>query len=473
MKLIYFVFSVFLVLPVLTRAQLPDSVSQKIDDLFLDWNRPNHPGGAVGIMQDGQLAFSKAYGLASLEYLVPNAPGTQFNLGSISKQFTAMGILLLEQQGKLSVDDDVRKYLPGLPDFGETITIRHLMHHTSGMRSMHFLLEMAGWRGTDFRSNEDLRRFMRRQKDLNFKPGDQYLYCNTGYMLMADIIEKVTGESFADWMKRSVFLPLGMFDTYVEDNPFRVVPNNATSYYGSNEGPFDRATEFWGYVGSGNVHASTGDVLKWLSNFYEPAFGWEAAFARMQTRGVLNNGDTLTYAFGINVGSYKGERLIQHGGAVGGYRAFAMVFPDKKLSIVLLTNFSSSNPWEQGYEVADLVLGKVEPPVAEGNAPTPAAEEQTPAFTAINDELLNSYAGYYYSPELETTYELYVDNHQLKARHPRHGEMGEVKVLQKDELEAPHPLGHLSVQRDKKGKLTGIRASNGRVRNLWMERKNS
>ena len=467
---IYLLFSFFLLFPLLTSAQLPDSTFQKIDSLFLEWNRPNHPGGSVGIMQDGQLVFSKAYGLASLEYLVPNAPGTQFNVGSVSKQFTAMGIVLLEQQGKLSVDDDLRKYLPDLPDFGDTITIRHLLHHTSGMRSMHFLLEMAGWRGGDYRSNEDLRRFMQRQKELNFKPGDKYLYCNTGYMLMADIIEQVTGEPFAGWMKKSIFLPLGMYDSYVEDNPFRVVPNNATSYYGPSAGPFERATEFWGYVGSGNMHSSTSDLLKWLSNFYAPAPGWETAFSRLQTRGVLNSSDTLAYAFGVNVETYKGEKVAQHGGAVGGYRTFAMVFPEKKLSIVLLTNFSSSNPWGLGFQVADLLLGKENPAPAESIVPPPKPERETPGLL-ITDELVNSYAGKYYSPELETTYELYADDHQLKARHPRHGELGEVKILQKDELEASHPLGHLSIQRDGKGRITGLRASNDRARNVWMERE--
>ena len=158
---------------------------------------------------------------------------------------------------ELSLDDDVRKHLPELPAFGDTITIRHLIHHTSGMRSLHALLGMAGWRGDDSRTNEDLFRFMKNQKDLNFKPGEEHLYCNTGYMLMADIIEKITEEKFAIWMHDNVFEPLNMIHTYVEDDYSRVVPFNATSYYGSANRGFSRAVEYWGYVGSGNIHSTT------------------------------------------------------------------------------------------------------------------------------------------------------------------------------------------------------------------------
>ena len=198
-------------------AQLDRSVEKDIDQLFIDWNRPNHPGGAVGVVQDGKLVFLKSYGLASLEYLVPNATGTRFNIASVSKQFTAMGIVRLHLQGKLSVEDDVRKHIPELPDFGQTVTIRHMLHHTSGMRSLHSMLALAGWRGNDARTNEDLMRFMLDQRDLNFVPGDEYMYCNTGYILMAILIEKISGEKFSTWMKKEIFSPLGLNDTYVED----------------------------------------------------------------------------------------------------------------------------------------------------------------------------------------------------------------------------------------------------------------
>jgi len=249
MKFKYVTLSTLLFIALGANAQISESQYQAIDSLFVEWNKPNHPGGAVGIKQNGKTIFSKAYGLASMEYLVPNATGTIFNTGSVSKQFTAMGIVLLHQSGKISVDDDIRKYLPELPEFSHTITIRHLLHHTSGLRSLHAMLGLAGWRGDDARTNEDLNRFMENQKDLNFIPGDEYLYCNTGYMLMVNIIEKVTQEKFPKWMVASIFAPLGMTDTYVEDNYNRVVPNNATSYYRGEGNVFARGVEYWGYIG--------------------------------------------------------------------------------------------------------------------------------------------------------------------------------------------------------------------------------
>ncbi|MGB5188704.1 serine hydrolase domain-containing protein, partial [Robiginitalea sp.] len=304
---------------------------------------------------DGNIIFSRAYGLASLEYLVPNTPGTIFNTGSVSKQFTAMGIVRLEEQGSLSFDDEIHKFLPELPDFGVPITIRHLLHHTSGLRSLHALFALAGWRDDDSRSNEDLNRIILNQKDLNFTPGSEYLYCNTGYMLMVNIIEGITGENFKDWMKKQIFDPLGMKQTYVEDQYSRVVANNATSYY--RRGDFERAVEYWGYIGSGNMHSTTGDLLKWLSNFETPLKGWESSFKKMQTLDPFNNGTPNNYAFGVVVDKHLGERRIQHGGAIGGFRAFVAAYPDKKLNIAILTNFSTGNPGGNADEIAAIILG--------------------------------------------------------------------------------------------------------------------
>lgn len=339
-------------------AQLDRLVEKDIDRLFIEWNRPNHPGGVVGIVQDGKLVYSKAYGLASLEYLVPNDTGTRFNIASVSKQFTALGIVRLHLEGKLSVDDDVRKYIPDLPDFGKTITIRHMLHHTSGMRSLHSMLALAGWRGNDARTNEDLLRFMLDQRDLNFVPGDEYMYCNTGYILMAILIEKISGEKFSTWMKKEIFEPLDLKNTYVEDRYDRIVLNNATSYNGSKERGFVREVEFWGYTGSGNVHSTMFDMLKWYRNYYRPQEGWENAFLMMQTVDNLNNGQLNDYAFGVRVELYRGEKRISHGGSIGGFRSYACTYPERKLEIVILTNFSSSSAGGKVNSITNILLNK-------------------------------------------------------------------------------------------------------------------
>ncbi|WP_115463040.1 serine hydrolase domain-containing protein [Winogradskyella aurantiaca] len=336
-------------------AQLSDVQSKKIDSLFMGWTEANHPGGSIGIMKNGSVIYSKAFGLASLEYQIPNTVETIFNVGSVSKQFTAMGIVLLQERGLLSVDDDIRKYLPDMPDFGHKITIRHMLHHTSGMRSLHAMLGLAGWRDDDSRTNEDLYRFMLKQKDLNFLPGDEYLYCNTGYMLMVNIIENVTKEKFPQWMKINVFSPLRMKDTYVEDRYDRIVPNNATSYYNTGEG-FFRAVEYWGYVGSGNVHSTTSDLLIWLQNFSTPVPGWESSFETLTTTDNLNDGSINNYGFGVFMDDFKGYSKIQHGGAIGGFRAYSSHYREEELSIAVLTNYSSSNSGGIERNVANILL---------------------------------------------------------------------------------------------------------------------
>lgn len=335
--------------------QLSQDETIKIDELFKTWQEPNHPGGSIGIMQNERIVYLKAYGLASLEYQIPNETTTLFNVASVSKQFTAMGIVLLYLQGKIDIDENINTYLPDMPEFEYSVTTRQMLHHTSGLRSLHAMLELAGWREDDLRTNEDLYRFVEKQKDLNFRPNDEYLYCNTGYMLMAKIIENVTGEKFSFWMKNNVFSPLGMSHTYVEDKYNSVVANNATSYY-RNENTYERAVEFWGYVGSGNVHTTAVDLLTWLSNFGKPQNGWESAFKMMQTLDYLNNGILNNYAFGVNIDSLKGHRRIQHGGSIGGYRASLASYPNSGMSIAILTNFSSSNPKKIMDEISKIIL---------------------------------------------------------------------------------------------------------------------
>ncbi len=401
-------------------AQISNIPLQKVDSLFLNWNKPNHPGGAVAVMKDKKVIFSHAYGMASLEYLVPNSTGTIFNTGSVSKQFTAMGIVRLEAQGKLSFDDDIRKYIPELPDFGETITIRHLLHHTSGLRSLHALFALAGWRHDDSRTNEDLNRIILNQNALNFKPGSQFLYCNTGYMLMVNIIENVTGEKFKVWMKANVFDELNMPQTYVEDDYRRVVPNNATSYYGKSD--FNRAVEYWGYVGSGNMHSTTHDLLTWLSNFNDPHPGWESSFEKMQTIDPLNNGGENNYAFGVFVDKHLGKKRIQHGGAIGGFRAFVATYPDDDLNIAVLTNFSAGNPGSQSNKIAEIILGKNK---------VNKSKEVSPKSVTLSTKELQQFEGDYWNDIEKYSRSIYLKNDTLRYLRSENNESPIVPIKNK------------------------------------------
>lgn len=389
-------------------AQLSSSETAQIDSLFLDWNQPNFPGGSVAIEIDGKTVYNRAFGLASLEYLVPNNVGTRFNIASVSKQFTSMGILLMEREGKLSVKDDIRKYLPELPDFGHTITFEHLMHHTSGLRSLHAMLEMAGWRGDDSRDNEDLLRFMIRQQDLNFEPGEDYLYCNTGYILMSIVIERLSGESFRDWMQANIFTPLDMPNTFVEDEYDRVVQGGATSYYGSSPNAFSRAIEYWGYVGSGNIHSTTADLLNWQQNYYEPASGWSALFAKMETEGVLNNGDNTHYAFGIGINEFQGRKKVSHSGAIGGFRSVATTFPEVRTNIIILSNFSSSNVGGRAREIAQILFPQEEVETTEEEMAS-----NSPAPFKLSKKQLSRFEAWYWTDEYMFARQVYLQNDSL------------------------------------------------------------
>ncbi len=557
MKSLISILSAVLLLTINAEAQLSPAEYSTIDSLFIDWNRPNHPGGSIGVMKDGKVVFSKAYGLASLDFLVPNSTETIYNTASVSKQFTAMGIVVLDVQGELSVDDDIRKHIPELPEFDYPITIRHMLHHTSGLRSLHALLELAGWRDDDARTNEDLYRFMKNQRDLNFRPGEEYLYCNTGYILMSKIIENVTDEKFTDWMKANVFEPLGMINTYVEDQYNRVVPGNAASYNGSYDRGFSRATEYWGYVGSGNMHSTTNDLLKWLVNFYDPQSGWEEQFEMLQTLDKFNNGEENTYAFGVGINKVFGQNRISHGGAIGGYRSFICTYPDQKLNIAILTNFSSSSVGQKVNEISKMLLGMEDSDEAEGFDASSAKvvklskkelqkyeasywnDESTYArkiylkddtlryFRSENSEsplvpigknefqmlgvdvdlkvrfqvgedgdktmivtidggepiisnefempeasaeYLSNYTGEFYSPELETSYIISIQKDKLVGHHSRHGDF-DIKMLKEDILEGQWPFNIAKVKRDDDGAVSGLRVSNGRVRDLWFEKR--
>ncbi|SDC64640.1 CubicO group peptidase, beta-lactamase class C family [Algoriphagus faecimaris] len=356
MKQLAFIFTFYISTIGVSLAQLSPEKETLLDSIFQEWNQPGMPGGSIGVMQDGRIIYSKAFGLASLDFGVPNMPNTLFNIASVSKQFTAMAIVRMAEKGLLSLDDDVRKYLPEIPDFGQTITFKHLIHHTSGLRSVHYMLGLAGWRGDDVRTNEDVFRFVTMQKDLNYPVGERYGYCNTGYVLMALVVERLSGKSFAEWMKSEVFEPLSLEHTYVEDNYTRVVPNNASSYYHSEGVVFERALDYWNYTGAGNIHSTTEDLLLWAKNLYSPKPGWENAFEKMKDVGIYSNGQPSNYAFGLYVDEYGSQKRIHHSGSIGGFRAQIATFPDLNLSISILSNFSSSNLGQKLNGVSEIIL---------------------------------------------------------------------------------------------------------------------
>jgi CubicO group peptidase (beta-lactamase class C family) len=345
----------------LAKAQtLPPDVARQVDKVFEKWDKPESPGCALGVYKDGQIVYKRGYGMADLNDDVPITPATVFHVASMSKQFTAASIVLLAQQGKLSLDDDVHKYIPELPDFGERITIRHLVYHTSGLRDQWSLLGLAGWRySLDLITDDDVMSVMTRQKDLNFKPGDRHVYCNTGYTLMGLVVKRVSGMSLREFTTKNIFEPLGMTHTHFRDDHAEIIKHDALGYeQDGKDKPFRMSLTNFDTAGATSLHTTVEDLQLWDENFYHPRVGGAAFLQQMLERGKLNNGEQLDYAFGLVVSKYKGLPTVDHGGADAGYRSDMARFPEQHFSAAVLCNSADANPTGLVHQVADIFLVK-------------------------------------------------------------------------------------------------------------------
>lgn len=349
---------------------------RQVDALFAQWNKPDTPGAVVAVLKDGKTVFQGAYGMADIERDAANRAATSFHIASISKQFTAFAIHLLAQDGKLGLDDDVRKYLPELPDYGTPITINELLHHTSGLRDQWNLLALAGWRMDDVITEDDVLNIVRRQKSLNFKPGQEHLYCNTGYTLLGLIVKRVSGQSLQAFTQERMFAPLGMQHTHFQDDYRTLVKGRASSYVRGVDGAYQYVALSYSNVGATSLFTTIDDLARWDQNFYDGKVGGMALLARMQSKGTLANGKVLPYASGLAMIDYRGLDLVEHGGADAGFRAELMRFPKQHLSVMILSNAGDLNAGKLARDVADLYLDDVPgalPLPAKADAPAAAA----------------------------------------------------------------------------------------------------
>jgi CubicO group peptidase (beta-lactamase class C family) len=382
----------------LAKAQtLPPDVARQVDKVFEKWDKPESPGCALGVYKDGQIVYKRGYGMADLNDDVPITPATVFHVASMSKQFTAASIVLLAQQGKLSLDDDVHKYIPELPDFGERITIRHLVYHTSGLRDQWSLLGLAGWRySLDLITDDDVMSVMTRQKDLNFKPGDRHVYCNTGYTLMGLVVKRVSGMSLREFTTKNIFEPLGMTHTHFRDDHAEIIKHDALGYeQDGKDKPFRMSLTNFDTAGATSLHTTVEDLQLWDENFYHPRVGGAAFLQQMLERGKLNNGEQLDYAFGLVVSKYKGLPTVDHGGADAGYRSDLTRFPDQHFSAAVLCNSADANPTGLVRQVADIFLAK------DLKAPdtTSAKDSVKSSPASLTAEQMAALAGIYWNHE--------------------------------------------------------------------------
>lgn len=374
-----------LLLPVTAFPQsLPDSTVQKINAIFGGFTEKT-PGCALAVIKDGAVVFQKGYGQANLEYAAPITPNTIFHIASESKQFVAFCMLLLQKEGKLSIDDDIRKHLDYVPDFGHKITIRHLIYHTSGLRDQWQLLANAGWQLDDVITQEHIAKLVSKQKALNFTPGSEWMYCNTGYTLMAEIVKKVSGLSLREYADKNIFQPLGMKDTHFHDNYQEIVPGRAYSYRPVPGKGFEHSVLSYSTVGATSLFTTVLDESKWLNNFETGTVGGKDIIEKMYEVGVLNDNRKLTYAFALGMSAFKGWQQIGHGGADAGFRSYACRFPEKKLGIVVFSNSATVNPTGLANQVANVLIPEIK------EAPKP----QEKPFT--DSVLLKKLQGKYYS----------------------------------------------------------------------------
>jgi CubicO group peptidase (beta-lactamase class C family) len=351
----------------------------EVDKLFGQWARADSPGAAVVVVKDGAVVYQHGYGCADLEHHIPITPQTRFDVASVAKQFTGLSVAMLVEQGKLSLEDDIHKYLPDVPDFGKPITINHLVHHTSGLRDWPETLALSDVDMEAPITLDMILEMVRRQRELDFAPGEEEQYSNTGYNLLAATVAKVTGQSFRSWTDRNLFQPLGMKHTLVCDDPAEVIVNRASSYAPDGTNRFHQVVSQLAAQGSSSLFISAEDMGRWLLNFQTARVGGKAAIELMQQPGKLNSGKKVDYALGLALGRHQGMATVSHSGSWAGYRSYTIWVPEKRFAAAILANTSNMDPSGLALKITDLYLGI--PPAHSKPASTqpPAAVKADPA----------------------------------------------------------------------------------------------
>jgi CubicO group peptidase (beta-lactamase class C family) len=540
-------------------SQEPETEKDRVDRIMADYSGTETPGAVVAIVRDGRIVFQRAYGMANLTHGIPFTVDTRTNIGSTSKQFTAFAIALLADRGQLSLDDDVRTHIPELPDLGEVVRLRHLVGHTSGYREFLNALAIGGWRFSplDHIDRDEILTVVQRQPALQNSPGAEYNYNNTGYALLALVVERVTGEPFRDWMRANVFEPLGMNATAIRGDPQRIVPNSAQGYGPVGEDGADGFREIFDIpsaMGAGGIYTTVGDLALWMRNLRTAELGGPALMERMTTRNVLTTGDTTSYAMGLIVSRSRGLGMVQHGGADAAHRSTFIYYPDLDAGLIVQSNhaefdgtipgriaevfFGAHMEPREDSAVADMTFdpalfdtetfdayaGRYELEVQPGfiltfwrdedrlmaQATGQAAFELAPTsdstfalsvvqasitfhrdedgrvtsltlhqngdhiahrLTDVETEALDlsPYVGRYYSAEFETFYDVVIEDDHLVVRHRRLPPMN-LDHASDDVFTGSFPLARVEFDRDPDGRVTGLRASNGRARDILFRR---
>ena len=340
-------------------AQSPsDPAPARVDSIFARVNRTDGPGCALGVYRAGTIVYANGYGLANLEHGVRITPATDFYIASTSKQFTAASIALLAEAGRLDLNAPIRRWIPELPAYADSVTVLDLVHHTSGIRDYLTLWGQAGRSFGDDISEEDALASIVRQKSLDFKPGTRWSYSNSGYFLLSVLVRRVTGKSLRQFSDSAIFTPLGMTHTHFHDDRMMVIPGRAEGYEPRAGGGWSEHRTGFALVGDGGLHTTVEDLAKWDANFYDNKLGkgGPAFIDAITTPGTLSGNRPMNYAFGLMREEYRGLPVVSHGGAFIGFRASLTRFPSRRLSVAVLCNDYTVDPDALVTRVADLYL---------------------------------------------------------------------------------------------------------------------
>ncbi|ESA39133.1 hypothetical protein N836_02260 [Leptolyngbya sp. Heron Island J] len=384
----------------------------KVDELFIQWDKPDSPGCAVAVIQNGEIIYQRGYGMANLEYNIPISLNSVFDIASNAKQFTAICIVLLARQKLLNLDDELQKYIPEIPRYSQSITIRHLIDHTSGLRDYLNLMFFAGMKFENKYSNEEIIALIARQQSLNFDPGTEQLYCNSGYILLAEIVRRISGKSLRVFAQEHIFAPLGMKNTHFHDNFKDIVENRAVGYALKDGGGFQIDMSFHDFCGDGQLYTTVEDLILWERNFYHNSLGdyGQDLIEEVTTPRKLNNGKVITGSFGLQISSHGGLKTITHGGAWTGYRSNFIRFPNCQFSVICLANLSTIDPTNLVFKVADIYL--------ENDYIEDIIKPISRSINSINLPIaeLQLKTGFYYNPTTGSIWKLEIKDEKLMAK---------------------------------------------------------
>jgi len=461
-------------------AQSPEMAA--VDRIFADFTTAGSPGCAVGVFRDGKIIYAKGYGLANVEENVPITPQTVFDIGSTSKQFTAASILLLEKQGKLSVRDDVRKYIPELPDYGVPITLLNLLNHTSGLRDYLTLMELAGINIDGVTTDDDALAIIARQKKLNFPPGSDYLYSNSGFFLLSVVVKRASGRPLREFAQENIFAPLGMTHTQYRDDHTSLISNRALAYERKdNGGGYALDVSYFEQTGDGAVHTTVEDLQRWDENFYTAQIGGKEFLAELQEQGKLTSGKMLDYAKGLAILEFRGLRAVAHAGSWGGYRAQLVRFPDQHFSVACLCNVGNANTARLAGRVAEVYLSSLLKPAEP--APTQQEPESKPLDSMkLSAADLAAYGGDYWSDELRVTYRLAGEDGRLAVKDVIGADLVSRPAgithrvflpVAADQFKSERSQFELHFNRDERHAIDGFTLDAGRTRGMYFSRCDS